>query len=292
MTSVRLGTVILPEDPIEQGIERFRQAEEMGLAHAWTFDHVSWGPLRGRSWLEAMTFLAAAASATTSIGIGTLVSSPNHRHPVSLAHQTVTVDHLSRGRFVLGMGAGAVGPDSNVLGGPAMSGPERAARFEEFAVLTDRLLRGENVTYSGRFFAAADAWLRPACRQQPRVPFAIAAGGPRGMRLAARLASIWVTIGDGSRPGQQAERDAFATLRSQLRRLEDTCVGLSRDPLGLRMLVNASRIVGDPFSSVDRWKDLVGRLGELGFTDVVVNQPRSHGVFAGDESAYERALTS
>jgi alkanesulfonate monooxygenase SsuD/methylene tetrahydromethanopterin reductase-like flavin-dependent oxidoreductase (luciferase family) len=292
MASVRLGTVILPEDPIERGIERFRQAEEMGLAHAWTFDHVSWGPLRGRPWLEAMTFLAAAASATTSISIGTLVSSPNHRHPVSLAHQTMTVDHLSGGRFVLGMGAGSIGLDSNVLGGTALSGRERAARFEEFAVLTDLLLRGQNVTYSGRFFAAIDAWLRPACRQQPRVPFAIAAGGPQGMRLVARLASIWVTIGDGSRPGQQSERDAFATLRSQLRKLEDTCAEFGRDASELRMLVNASRIVSDPFASVDRWKDLVGRLSELGFTDVVVNQPRSHGVFAGDESAYERALAS
>jgi alkanesulfonate monooxygenase SsuD/methylene tetrahydromethanopterin reductase-like flavin-dependent oxidoreductase (luciferase family) len=239
-----------------------------------------------------MTTLAAAAATTSRIGLGTLVTSPSFRHPVPTATQAMTIDQLSGGRFVLGVGAGAAGPDATALGGGPLSPGQRAGRFAEFVTLLDRLLTEPVPTFAGDWFAARDVHLVPGCVRRPRLPFAVAAAGPRGMRLAARFADTWVTIGDPGAPGEQDEAAAFGTLRTQLARLAESCEQIGRPPESLRRLVNLSRVAAGPYASPERLADLVGRCGELGFTDVVLAYPRPHGVFAGDERAFERAVTS
>lgn len=288
---MRLGVVVLPEYPWPVGARIWRRVEDLGADHAWTFDHLSWRSLRGRPWFDAMTTLAAAAADTRRMALGVLVTSPNFRHPLLVARQAMTLDHLSGGRFVLGVGAGALGADATALGGPPLGLGARASRFEEFVGLTDLLLRQPATTFRGRYFDAVDVQMAPGCVQLPRVPFAIAAAGPRGMRLAARYAATWVTVGDPGEPGSQPEAVAFGTLRTQLARLAQSCRDVGRDWNTLRRLVNISRLVADPYTSSERFAELVGRCADLGFTDVVVNFPRPHGVFAGDRAAFEAAVT-
>lgn len=285
-----LGALVLPEHDGQDGAELFRRAEELGFDHAWSLDHLCWPPLRDEPWYDVMITLAAAACHTTRITLGTLVTSPNFRHPVLVAKQAMALDRLSEGRFVLGVGAGAAGPDSSALGGEPPTAGARADRFEEFVATADQLLRRPRTTLEGSYFSAHDVRMTPGCLTRPRLPLAVAASGPRGMRLAAATAEYWVTIGDPGAPGRQREEDAFATLRRQCARLTEACERAGRSPGTLRRLVNLSRVTADPYSSPERLAELVGRCAELGFTDVVIAWPRAEGVFAGDLSAFERAV--
>lgn len=290
-SGVRLGALVLPEHPGRSGIDAWRRVEDLGLGHAWTLDHLSWRSLTDRPWFDAMTTLAAAACCTTAPELGVLVTTPNFRHPVLTAKQAMSLDHLSGGRFVLGVGAGATGPDSTGLGTEAVTPSARADRFGEFVTLVDGLLRQPVTTFSGRYFTATGIRMIPGCLQRPRLPLAVAASGPRGMRLAAEFADVWVTIGDTAVPGTQDEESAFTTLGRQLRLLTRTCEEAGRPAGHLRKLVNLSRVVADPYCSPGRLAELTGRCGELGFTDVVVAYPRAEGVFAGDVRGFEKAVT-
>lgn len=290
MALVRLGALVLPEHPGADGTRVWRRVEELGFAHAWTYDHLSWRSLRDKPWFDAMVTLAAAAAVTDALTLGVLVTTPNFRHPVLTARQAMSLDHVSEGRFVLGVGAGAGGADSTALGGAELTPARRAARFGEFVTMVDRLLRDEVTTFTGRDFQAHDVRMIPGCVQRPRVPLAVAATGPRGMRLAADLGDLWVTVGGTEAPGEQQEDAAFATLRRQIGNLERACAEAGRSPDTIRKLVNLSRIVDDPYRSAGRLAELIARCGELGFTDVVVAYPRADGVFAGDVESFEKAV--
>ncbi|MEA5360280.1 LLM class flavin-dependent oxidoreductase [Amycolatopsis sp., V23-08] len=288
--SVRLGALVLPESAGPRAAARWRQVEQLGFDHAWTLDHLSWRTLRGAPWFDAMTTLTTAAAATSTLRLGTLVASPNFRHPVLTAAQAMALDHASGGRFVLGVGAGAAGPDDNALGGEPLSPARRAERFAEFVTVADRVLRERPCTVTGPWYSAVDVLLAPGCVQRPRTPFAVAAAGPKGMRVAVEFADTWVTIGATGTPGGLPEPEAFDRLRRQLDRLDGLCAEAGRAPDGLARLVNLSRVAEDPYSSAQRLVDLVGRCAELGFTDVVLAWPRADGVFRGDQDAFERAV--
>lgn len=287
-TGVRLGALVMPEHSGPQGTDLWRRLEAAGFAHAWLFDHLSWRTLRDGPWFDTMTTLAAAAVVTERIGLGTLVCTPNFRHPVLLAKAVVAVDHLSGGRLVLGVGSGAPGPDSEVLGGDGgLSPADRGIRFEEYVRLTDRLLRDPVTDHDGRFYAARDARMIPGCVQQPRVPFAIAARGPRGLRLAVEHAQTWVTNGTRA-DGAQPDAEVFASLAAQLADVRAACERGGRAYGTLRRLVYVSRSVPDAAASAERLADVVGRCADLGFTDVVVAYPRPDGLFAGDPGPLEQ----
>src|SRR2546430_17583604 len=115
---VRVGIVILPEHRWQRAAPRWRAAEEYGFAHAWTYDHLGWRTLVDGPWFDAVPTLTAAALVTERIRLGTFVASPNFRHPVSFARALLSLDDITDGRFVLGLGAGPIaGYDNVVLGG-------------------------------------------------------------------------------------------------------------------------------------------------------------------------------
>ncbi|MEU6588530.1 LLM class flavin-dependent oxidoreductase [Streptomyces sp. NPDC046881] len=289
---VRIGAVVLPEHTWPQAREIWLELEQLGLHHAWSFDHHSWRSLSDEPWYDSLAVLSAVAAVTERIRLGTMVSTPNFRHPVVVAKQVMTIDELSGGRFVFGMGAGAPGADARLLGGEDLSPTQRADRFAEFVGLSDELLRNRATTYRGAYFSAEEARMVPGCVQRPRVPFAIAAAGPRGMRLAARHGQWWVTIGDAGRPGERPEEEAWQLLARQVARLAETCEKTGREFSDIRRLVNVSRIVKSPYSSPEQFVDLVGRCQEIGFTDVVVNHPRPSGVFSGSRPDFLRAASA
>jgi alkanesulfonate monooxygenase SsuD/methylene tetrahydromethanopterin reductase-like flavin-dependent oxidoreductase (luciferase family) len=289
---VRLGVVILPEQRWQHAQSLWRRAEELGFDHAWTYDHLAWRSLRDEPWFGALPTLTAAACATTRIRLGPLVASPNFRHPVPFAKELLTLDDVSGGRVTLGIGAGSDGWDATMLGRAAWSPRERADRFVEFVECTDRLLREPATSYRGSYYSADEARTYPGCVQQPRVPFAIAATGPRGMRVAAALGEMWVTTGDRTQEGPLPAAKGSSVVRGQLQRVEDACTAFGREPLSLRRLVVSGPQLDPGLASVEAFRDTVGRYAEVGVTDFVVHWPRSEGPFVADLRIFEAAVTA
>jgi alkanesulfonate monooxygenase SsuD/methylene tetrahydromethanopterin reductase-like flavin-dependent oxidoreductase (luciferase family) len=287
---VRLGVVILPEASWSDGQNLWRRAEELGFEHAWTYDHLAWRSLRDAPWFGAIPTLTAAATVTEHIRLGTLVASPNFRHPVPFARELITLDDVSRGRFTLGIGAGGTGWDATMLGQAPWSPRERAERFSEFVDLLDRLLRAPETSYAGRFYSASEARTYPGCVQQPRIPFAIAAAGPRGMHLAATYGDTWVTTGDRSAGGPLAAADGAEIVRGQMDRLDDACRRVGRDPVTLRRLVLAGLSLDGGLDSVEKFRDTLGRYAAAGVTDFVVHWPRPAEPYAADLRTFERVM--
>lgn len=284
---VRLGVVILPEFPWSQARAMWQRAEELGLDHAWTYDHLAWRSLRDTTWFGAIPTLTAAATATERIRLGPLVASPNFRHPVSFAKELISLDDISGGRLILGIGSGGTGWDATVLREPQWSPRERAGRFAEFVDLTDRLLREPETSYEGQFYSADGARTYPGCTQQPRVPFAVAATGPRAMRLAASYADTWVTTGDRGPGTLLASKEGAAVVRAQMDRLDDACETIGRDPASLARLVLSGICLDSGLASFDAFDETIGRYEAVGVTDFVVHWPRPDEPFAGDERTFE-----
>jgi alkanesulfonate monooxygenase SsuD/methylene tetrahydromethanopterin reductase-like flavin-dependent oxidoreductase (luciferase family) len=160
---------------------------------------LSWCSFRDGPWFGAVPTLIAAASAPEGMRLGPLVMSPNFRHPVSYAKELISLDDISGGRFTLGVGAGAPGFDTTALGREPWTPRARADPFAEFIELLDRLLTEDSVSYERNFYSAHEARNIPGCVQRPRLPFTVAATGPRGLRLAARYGQAWVTTGERER---------------------------------------------------------------------------------------------
>lgn len=285
---LRVGVLILPEHPWRESSVRWQRAEELGFAHAWTYDHLTWRGHRDLPWFSAIPTLTAAAMATERIRLGTLVASPNFRHPLTLAKEIVTLDDISGGRVTLGVGQGSTGWDATMLGTEPWSSRERSDRFHEFVELTDLLLREPETTYVGRFYSAGDARNYPGCVQEPRVPLAIAASGRRGMQLAARFADTWVTNGNRSRPQPVDAVQGAGDVRDQIELLEQACIDGGRDPATLSRLVLTGPRLTSGLGSLDEFEDTVRRYAAIGITDLVVHWPRANEPYQADYSTFER----
>ncbi|MFI9235851.1 LLM class flavin-dependent oxidoreductase [Streptomyces sp. NPDC053079] len=286
---LRVGVLILPTGPWRESEHAWRLAEDLGLAHAWTFDHIAWRDLSDAPWYAAVPTLAAAARATSRIALGTLVSSPNFRHPVTLAKDFIALDDLSDGRMVLGLGAGApAGTDATVLG-PGVEDPRlRHERFAEFVELTDRLLTQHRTTHHGRHYTAQDARMTPGCRQQPRMPLAVAAAGPRALRVAARHADIWVTNGHSPGGGRLAPVAEDTTLARQITAFTRACAHEDRPPSAMRRLLLDVNRAEPPLRSAAAFEERAHRCAALGFTDLVIPFPRTQAPFKADLRVLER----
>jgi len=265
-----LSVVVLPDlDPPARFLAAVRDAEAAGVRAVWTYDHLSWRDLRDGPWYGAVPLLAAAATATTRVRLGTGVASPNFRHPVPFGKEVMTLDALSAGRFDLGLGAGGAGSDATVLGTPARPPRERAERFEEFVGLLDLLLRSPATSYDGHHFSATDARMIPGSVQRPRVPFTVAAAGPRALRIAARYGDAWVTYGPAR--GADSPAEFYAALEAQSARLD---AALAVEERSVRRLVQLG--LDDEWVLAD-YRGFLDRVRGLGFDEVVLHWPRPDG---------------
>ncbi|MFY1668343.1 LLM class flavin-dependent oxidoreductase [Plantactinospora sp. WMMB334] len=285
---MRIGIVILPDRRWSEAERRWRQAEEWGFDHAWTYDHLGWRDLVDGPWFDAMGTLTAAGMVTSRIRLGTLVASPNFRHPVHFARQITALDDVTAGRVLLGIGAGGAGFDSAVLGGEALSPRRRADRFTEFTELLDLLLRQERVTWRGDHYAAVDARSTPGCVQAPRVPFVVAANGPRSLRLAARYGRGWVTTGIPDGDDLDAWWRSVAGLAA---RMDKALSAEGRDPGTLDRYLSLDSAPVFSLSSVEYFAEAVARAAALGFTDVVTHWPRESSWYAGSEAVLAEVAT-
>ncbi|MYR56515.1 LLM class flavin-dependent oxidoreductase [Streptomyces sp. SID625] len=290
---MRLSTVILPIYRWAVGRRVWEGAEELGFHAAYTYDHLSWRSFRDGPWFGAIPTLTAAAAVTRSMRLGTLVTSPNFRHPVTLAKELISLDDISGGRVTLGVGAGGTGFDATALGQEPWTPRERADRLAEFVPLLDRLLTEDAVSYEGDFYSAHEARNIPGCAQRPRLPFAVAATGPRGLRLAARYGQAWVTTGDPTLYEEGTPEQSVQALRGQVEKLGAACEAVGRDVSGLDkiLLTGFTPDRGRPLESLDAFVDFAGRHQELGFTEIVLHWPIPDSDFAADGKVFEQIAT-
>jgi alkanesulfonate monooxygenase SsuD/methylene tetrahydromethanopterin reductase-like flavin-dependent oxidoreductase (luciferase family) len=291
---MRLSTVILPVRPWHGGgRDEWLRAEQLGFHAAYTYDHLSWRTFRDGPWYGAVPTLTAAAAATERLRLGTLVTSPNFRHPVTLAKDLISLDDVSGGRFTLGIGAGGTGFDATALGQESWTPRERADRFAEFVPLLDRLLTEDSVTHEGTFYSAVEARNIPGCVQRPRLPFAVAATGPRGLKLAARYGQAWVTTGDPKLFETGTAEQSCEALRGQMDKLAKACADIGRNvsELDKVLLTGFTPERGRPLESLDAFVDFAGRHFDLGFTEIVVHAPIPDSDFAADQAVFERIAT-
>ena len=164
-----------------------RAAEECGFDSIWLGDHLLYRSPDRAPW-EAWTLLAALAAATERVRLGPLVACAAFHPPGLVAKMAATVDEVSGGRFVLGLGAGWNEDEFRAFG---IAYDHRVSRFEEAFAIVRGLLAGERVTLAGRFWSAEDAVLLPAPAR--RVPLMIGSNGPRMLRIALPHADAWNT---------------------------------------------------------------------------------------------------
>ncbi|MFD9221344.1 LLM class flavin-dependent oxidoreductase [Streptomyces sp. NPDC002730] len=291
---MRLSTVILPVRRWhEGGRDEWLRAEQLGFHTAYTYDHLSWRTFRDGPWYGAVPTLTAAAAATERLRLGTLVTSPNFRHPVTLAKDLISLDDISGGRITLGIGAGGNGFDATALGQEAWTPRERADRFGEFVPLLDRLLTEGSVTYDGSFYSAVEARNIPGCVQRPRLPFAVAATGPRGLKLAAKHGQAWVTTGDPKLFETGTPEQSVEAIRGQIDKLGKACADIGRDVAELDkiLLTGFTPEAGRPLESLDAFVDFAGKHFELGFTELVIHAPIPDSDFAADQAVFEQIAT-
>lgn len=281
---MRVGIAILPDRRWRDASRRWRGAEEYGFDQAWTYDHLGWRDLVDGPWFDAVPVLTAAALETERIRLGTMVASPNFRHPVHFAREVTALDDVSGGRLTLGLGAGGLSYDATVLGGPALSPRQRVDRFTEFVALLDQLLREGRADFTGEYFRAVDARSTPGCVQQPRAPFVVAGNGSRSLRVAARFGQGWITTGEPS-------DDLGAWWRSVAelaKRFDDAVADAGRDPGDIDRMLSLDAAPVYSLSSAEFFAEAAGRAGELGFTDVMTHWPRENSWYAGDEAVLEQ----
>ncbi len=165
-----------------------RRVEGSGVDVLLLRDHFMTGPFGPQ--LAPLSALAAAAAATTSLHVGTMVLSNDYRHPVLLAHEAATLHAISGGRFELGLGAGWYQPEYATAGISFDPPGRRIDRLEETLDILTRLFRGETVRHTGVTYTIDGFDLGAVPNLTGRPPIAIGAGGRRMLRLAARYADI------------------------------------------------------------------------------------------------------
>ena len=227
-----------------------RHVDEVGFDGVWTCDHFvsDRGPM-----LEGWTCLAGLAAVTRRVRIGTLVVGNTYRHPAVVANMAATLDHVSGGRFVLGMGAGWQ-VDEHVAYGIALPPPsERLDRLEEACELITSMLREPRTTFAGRYYSTTDAPCEPKPLQSP-LPLLVGGGGEkRTLRIAARLAQEWHVW---------ASPEEF---RHKCDVLDAHCADLGRDPRAVLRVTG-----GDLPKETAEAVDIVDRYLEAGTDEFIV----------------------
>ncbi len=284
---MRIGLVVLPSDRWQEARRQWAWADDAGFSTAWTYDHIRWGGMPDGPWHAAVPVLAAAAAVTDRIRLGTLVATPNFRHPVTLARDALALDDVSSGRLDLGLGPGSEGFDASALGQEPWTPADRLARFEEFLSILKPIVDGApstRTTMQTEHYAASDAPSTPGAVQRP-LPLTVAAGGPKGLRLAATYGENWVTIGPtGAVP--RTPETVLEAVRRQVGLVDKACSVVGREPstLGRTLLwmPDEPRI-----TSADQFDQLVATYVELGFGQFVLHHPDQTGPFGGDPRAFE-----
>ena len=250
-------------------VEEARTADASGWHGVWLADHYmpdtgDTTPARG-DMHECWALLPALAAVTGRVRIGTLVSPTSVHHPALLANRAATIDRLSGGRMVLGLGAGWQLNEHHAYGIALEPPGKRVSRFEEAIGIVHSMLTADATTFHGEFYDFTDAPCDPKPVQSP-LPLLVGTRGPRMQHIAARHASEWNIW-------------AVPDLAGRRQGLLGACEKAGRDPATMRTSVNAmvdldgqNPVPGRPVvaGTAQQVIDQLGQFADLGFDEFVL----------------------
>jgi alkanesulfonate monooxygenase SsuD/methylene tetrahydromethanopterin reductase-like flavin-dependent oxidoreductase (luciferase family) len=259
------------------------RAEANGFDTVWIPDELLWRATAEdpQGWWEAVAMAGAVAAATSRVKVGTWILSALHRNPGISAKAVETIDEISGGRFVFGLGSGHAGAQAHAFGLPE---DHVHGRFAEALEIILPLLRHGRADFEGTFHAARNLVQRPLGPRPGRIPIMIGAKGPKMLRLAALHADIWSWFAE--------ERSDLTELAPRLAALEAACVEVDRDPATIGKSagvvieptsVKGGDALGVPIrGSATEIADALRGFGAAGFTniEVIVSPPTLAGVDA------------
>lgn len=242
-----------------------RRAEEVGFDSLWVGDHYLYRDAQGaRGPWEAWTQLAAIAAVTERIAIGPLVAATSFHAPGVLAKMAATVDEISGGRLVLGLGAGWNATEYHAFGFPYDA---RVARFAEAFTIVRTLLAEGRIDFAGRYYTLRDCELLPRGPRPGGPPLLVGSIGPRMLRITMPHVRAWnawyADFGNtpAGIPAMQALVDA-------------ACADVGRDPATVERTVAVFLALGDGPTARDAGRDPVAPL--RGAPDVVAEELRAY----------------
>jgi F420-dependent oxidoreductase-like protein len=217
---VRIGFQLWPQNSTWPAMRDAAQlADRIGIDSVWTWDHFY--ALSGdeeRPNFEAFSILAGLAAATQRVRLGPMVAGITYRHPAVLANIAATIDHISNGRAICGIGAAWNQTEHRAYGIDLGTPGVRSRRFAEGAKIIRLLLDNERVTYKGKYYKLMDAVLNTRPVQQ-RLPIMIGGGGEqRTLRTTARYADMWHGFGPPE------------TMARKVEILRKHCADVGREP--------------------------------------------------------------
>jgi alkanesulfonate monooxygenase SsuD/methylene tetrahydromethanopterin reductase-like flavin-dependent oxidoreductase (luciferase family) len=274
--ALRFQVLSVPNVPMKDLLDRHLWLERLGIEVAAIADHfVDWTKPTN-SWFECWTTLAAIAARTSTIRLTTGVSQIPLRHPAMLARQALTLDHISGGRFEVGLGTGlTIDPSYEIMGIENWSAGERVDRFGEYVEIVDRLLSNEVTSYSGRYYDVHDATMQPRPVQTPRPPIMIAALAPKMLRHAAGHADIWNSLSfEAALPLQLSE------TQRRVEMIDAVCDAIGREPTTLRRSYTLFDAQARPkggriayYDSIDLFVEMVEQAVALGMSEIGLYYP-------------------
>lgn len=263
----------------QEMVALWREVDTLGFDSAWVFDHFlpifsdPTGPC-----LEGWTSLSALAMVTRHVRLGVLVTGNTYRHPAVLAKMATTLDIISQGRLILGLGAGWFALEHSTYGLPFPGVRERLRRLDEALTVISRLWTEQRVTFAGHYYQLTDALLNPRSVQRPRPPILVGASGEKvALDIVARHADIWNSFGSPE------------VFRQKIAVLTGHCRKVGRDPETIEKSVLLQMTLTDDPEAARRalqdesWGMLAGSSAEIrrqieryiavGVTHIIISLP-------------------
>lgn len=258
---LRFGVLTYPEHVTYRDVaQTWHEIDAFGFDSAFVFDHFV--PFTGSSsgpCLEGWTLLSALAAQTKQIRVGMLVTGITYRHPALLAKMAATVDHVSHGRLILGVGAGWHEQEHRMYGFPFPTTGDRARQLREAVHIFKQLFTEEKSTINGKYYQLKDAPFAPKAVQKPHPPILIGGTGPQViLPLAARHANIWHFYG-----GSGAE-----SIRQTCTAFDAVCQKVGRNPHDVEKATSVypSQLAGPKKDVMDHLR----ALADAGISHVVI----------------------
>lgn len=280
MTNLRFGLMTHAADEWATLTTRWKSFEDQGFDALWAGDHL-WSAIGpdGNGYtqprFDAWMLAAGIASATSKVTVGTLVSAISMRNPAVLAKQALTLDHMSGGRAVAGIGAGGNPKDLAVAGEPVLPPEEKSSRLDEYLEVVKSVASGGETAFEGKYYRSAGV-TGPA-PVKPGIPLLVAAHLKSSLTVTARHADVWNSYGtlfsQLARGVKLTPDESLAVTARRSAFLDAECERIGRDPGTLRRSFMLAFTQDTPWVSVQQFRETIGRYAEAGITEFMFPFP-------------------